>query len=695
MLKSIKKSILRRYRIDATHNIMKIIGLHVFITLGLLIGLALFTIDLLGFSTNECLPGDVAILIIFGVALYGLYNIRVSWAVHVFFMVPFIPYFFFISNSIALFPNYQSIPNTLWSLIPFFLFFLLFSNNKKDLFLFFGISLITLIFHVYLAGLTDLLFHFRWDAGTIFINPFLILSIFFLVSLLIAWNFQNTISNLSELKENTERLINQTIRTLPQGMMLLEIENDEFGIPSHLVVRKTNLAFERLFKITSRELKDQKADDVFPKVFRESFDWNGQYLRSKKNHFSFYLERLDRFFDVDTFRLTNNQIVSLFIDVTAKEQEIIELEENKHRYKVLLEAIPDLFFIIDKDGIYVDFVFKVSEALQIKPEDIIGNSIFEVGFSEKMSSKIFQCIQNCIEFDSIETIEYALEVENSSAMFEMRIARLNDYSVVSLARDITKRKIAEIRIEEAKIKAEESDRLKTAFLANISHEIRTPMNAIIGFSKMIGSSEFDDDEKNKFVDIIITNGKLLLTLINDMISLSKIESNTLIVKKSSCKVNNMMVRLYKEFGYELEDRKNIKLIVNCENANPKFVVTTDPVLLQDILEKLIDNGIKFTNRGEVEFGYKILKTDQLEFFVRDTGIGIEERNQKQIFERFHQLDNRTVREYNGTGLGLSIAQHYVRLLGGKLQVDSKIDRGSTFSFTIPYIKEESPLKVVR
>src|SRR5665648_1283250 len=101
-------------------------------------------------------------------------------------MVPFIPYFFFISNSIALFPNYQSIPNTLWSLIPFFLFFLLFSNNKKDLFLFFGISLITLIFHVYLAGLTDLLFHFRWDAGTIFINPFLILSIFFLVSLLIA-----------------------------------------------------------------------------------------------------------------------------------------------------------------------------------------------------------------------------------------------------------------------------------------------------------------------------------------------------------------------------------------------------------------------------------------------------------------------------------------------------------------------------
>ena len=100
-----------------------------------------------------------------------------------------------------------------------------------------------------------------------------------------------------------------------------------------------------------------------------------------------------------------------------------------------------------------------------------------------MSSKIFQCIQHCIEFDSIETIEYALEVEGSSAMFEMRIARLNDHSVVSLARDITSRKMAELKMEEAKNKAEDADRLKTAFLANISHEIRTPMNAIIGFSK--------------------------------------------------------------------------------------------------------------------------------------------------------------------------------------------------------------------
>ncbi|MFA5328792.1 MAG: ATP-binding protein [Prolixibacteraceae bacterium] len=694
MLTAIKKSIRNRYHIEGQNDFIKIIGLHVFIILGIITGLVLFTLDLAGYSTDECLPGDISILIIFGLALYGLRHIRISWAVNIFFLIPFVPYFFFISNSFAILPNHLSIQHTLWILVPFFLFFLIFSEKIKDLTIYFIVSLGTLSYQVYLAGLSGLLLRFRWEANSTSINPFLILTIYYLISLLIGWNFQKVIASLREQKINSERLINHTIRNLPQGMLLLEVAKDEFGTPTDLVVRKTNLAFERQFKITSRELKDHKADDVFPKIFRSAFDWNKQYLNSKQTHFSIYLDRLDRHFEVDTFRLTNDQIVSLFVDVTAKQNLILDLEENKQRYQVLLEAIPDLFFIIDKDGVYVDFVFKASEALQIKPEDIIGNSIFEVGFSEKMSAKIYQCIQSCIEFDSIETIEYALELENSSAMFEMRIARLNDHSVISLARDITKRKIAEIKMEDAKIEAEESDRLKTAFLANISHEIRTPMNAIIGFSKMISSPEFDDEEKSKFVEIIITNGKLLLTLINDMISLSKIESNTLVVKTGPCKVNDMMVSLYKEFGYDLEDKKNIRLKLSCDNSNPKFTVTTDSVLLHAVFQKLIDNGIKFTEEGEVEFGYKI-RGSEIIFFVRDTGIGIAESDMERIFERFHQLDNRTIRAYEGTGLGLSIAQHYVRLIGGILQVKSEVGKGSTFSFAIPYTREESVLKIVR
>jgi PAS domain S-box-containing protein len=694
MLKAIFKTLANRYHIEAQNDILKVVGFHLFIILGFFIGLVLFLLDITGIEVDHNVPGDISILFVFGVAFYVLRFVNMTRAVQVFFLIPAIPYFFFLSNSDAVQRN-PFVQDTLWTLVPFFLFFLIFSNGIRSLTIYFALSLLTLGLHVFLAGLTDLIFNLHWNTGTVYINPFLTLSAFYLVSVLISWNFQMTINRLTEERENTENLINQTIRNFPYGMVLLELVHDEFGTPSHLVVRKTNLAFERLFRITSRELKDQNADDVFPKIFRSSFDWNKLYLNGKKNNFSFYLDRLDRYYDVSIFKLPGNQIVSLFSDDTLKQRKINELEENKLRYQVLLEAIPDLFFIIDKDGVYVDFVFKASEALKIKPDDIIGNSIFEVGFSEKMASKIFQCIQTCIDQDSIETIEYALEIEGSSALFEMRIVKLSDHSVISLARDISKRKLAEIHLEDAKNKAEEADRLKTAFLANISHEIRTPMNAIIGFSKMIGSPEFDDEEKSKFIEIIISNGKVLLSLINDMISLSKIESNTLVVKMGPCRINDMMVHLYKEFGYELDDGKNISLKVNCENPNQKFAVNTDSILLQAVLHKLIDNGIKFTEEGEVEFGYRILEPSQIEFFVRDTGIGIAEGDQERIFERFHQLDNRTIRAYEGTGLGLSISQHYVRLLGGSLKVKSKVGKGTTFSFTIPYRKEESPLKIVR
>ncbi|HEY3370751.1 MAG TPA: ATP-binding protein [Prolixibacteraceae bacterium] len=695
MQKSLVNSIAGHYPVETKNDLFKIIGLHLFILLGWIFGLYLFVIDLAGLSPDECLPGDISILIIFGLSFYGLRNIRISWAINVFFMIPFMAYFFFIAPSYSILPNHLSVNYTLWTLIPFMLLFLLFCKNSRSLTIYYLLSVVTLLIHVYIAGLGDLLFHFKWEAGSEYYNPLIILSAFYLVALLIAWNFQHSLDYLRDKKENTEKMINQTVRNLSDGVLLLEITKDEFGMPDCLMVRKSNPAFERLLKITSREIKDQNANDVFPKIFRGAFDWNNQYFHALKKHFSIYLDHLDRHFEVDTFKLPNDQIVSIFRDVSSQCKQIIDLEENKHRYQVLLEAVPDLFFIIDKDGTYVDFVFKATEALKIKPEDIIGNSIFEVGFSEKMAGKIFACIQQCIDNDSIETIEYALEVEGASAMFEMRIARLNDHSVISLARDISKRKMAEIQLEEAKIRAEESDRLKTAFLANISHEIRTPMNAIIGFSKMIGSPDFDEDEKAKFIEIIITNGKLLMELINDMISLSKIESNTLVMKKSMCRINDLMVSLYKEFDFELEDKKDIRLKLACANTNPKFGFTTDPGLLNVVLKKLIDNSIKFTENGEVEFGYLFTDDSRIEFFIKDTGIGIAERDQERIFERFHQLDNRTVRNYDGTGLGLPIAQHYVTMLGGSLKVDSTLGKGSTFSFSLPYEKEESKLKIVR
>jgi PAS domain S-box-containing protein len=694
MFETVAKVLTGRSHPEAKRDVFQLFVLQGFVLAGFILGLALFFRDLFGVSPDECLAGDVSITLLFGAALYLIRLNRIKRAIQLFFLFPVVPYFFFISNAFSIFPNQLSIPYTQWTLIPFFLVYLIYDEKVWNLSVFYLLSVLTLFVHTIVGHLTDFLFVLSWPVEKSFVNPFLTLSVFYAITVGLSRYFRGIIRNLIAVNEATEKQISQTIRNLTKGVMVLEIVYDEFGTATHLVVRRTNLAFERIFRITSRELKDRQADDVFPKLFRSAFDWNKHFLQAESSNFEFFLDRVQRYYDVFSFR-SGSQVVCLFSDVTARQEQILALEESSHRYQVLLEAVPDLFFIIDKDGIYVDFVFKASETLKIKPSDIIGNSIFEVGFSEKMSGKVYQCIQQCIETDSIETIEYALEVEGATAMFEMRIVRLNDHSVITLARDISKRKLAEIKLEEAKIKAEEADQLKTAFLANISHEIRTPMNAIIGFSKMIGSPDFDDEEKNKFVDIIITNGKLLLSLINDMISLSKIESNTLLVKFMPTKINEMMLNLHKEFSYDIEDKKNIQLKLKCANPNPKFTVLTDPVLLQAIMEKLVDNGIKFTEHGEVEFGYRFTSNDSIEFFVTDTGIGIAEKDQEKIFQRFHQLDNRTIRAYEGTGLGLSIAQHYVRLLGGKLNVNSKPGRGSVFYFEIPYTREESPLKIVR
>ncbi|MDX9882349.1 MAG: ATP-binding protein [Prolixibacteraceae bacterium] len=695
MLKTLINFIRKRHRIDSEDELRKFISLSLVGMAGMLVSVFLLIRDLTGSYSAESISGDMAMFMVFVLFSYNLYSGKIQWAVNSVFLLPFVSYFFYISSVYSAYPVPDSVHLTVWSLLPGFLFLLLFSEKSYKIIIYWGLVSGTLIYHLSVTGkLSDAVF-LQWPSSEKISNPLIVATIAFVVSYIVSWYHQKTIYRLKEEAFELSERINKTFKTMHQGMMILEIEHDEFGTPANLLIKKVNNSFESMFKLSSRDLSGKDAALMFPRLFRGAFDWNEMYFVSKKQKFEFHAEHLDRWFEVYNIRPGGNQIISMFCDVSTRQKSIEQLKESRKRFQVLLEAIPDIFFIIDKDGIYVDFMLKENDNIHIDPDEIIGNSIYEVGFSEKMSRKIFQCIQDCIRFDSIETIEYALEVEKGTAMFEMRIAKLNEESVISIARDITKRKIAEIKLEEAKNKAEESDRLKSAFLANISHEIRTPMNAIIGFSKMVSSPDFSMDEKNKFLEIIISNGKLLMTLINDMISLSKIESNQVDLVKSNCLVNDMLVLMYKEFMQEVKENQKVVLKLRNENANPKFSIYTDQSLLKEILEKLLDNALKFTERGTVEFGYRTLKDGQIEFFVKDTGIGIAEEDLDKIFVRFHQLDNRTTRNYEGTGLGLSIAQHYVMLLGGKLKVSSKPGVGSTFYFSLPADNPEGHLKVVR
>lgn len=241
---------------------------------------------------------------------------------------------------------------------------------------------------------------------------------------------------------------------------------------------------------------------------------------------------------------------------------------------------------------------------------------------------------------------------------------------------------------QAKNKAEESDMLKTAFLANMSHEIRTPMNGILGFTEMLSDENVSEGNKKKYIEIIHSNGKMLVNLIDDIIDFAKIEAGQIKVIPREFSLNNLLQQVHSSFLTESmkEDKSDIKLRVRKTFTNDACYIKTDPNRLRQILTNLVGNAYKFTKQGYIEFGYKYLSgAGMLQFYVKDTGIGISPEKLKIIFKRFIQADNSYTRKYGGSGLGLAISKGFVELLGGKMWVDSEEKKGSTFYFTIPYI----------
>jgi signal transduction histidine kinase/ActR/RegA family two-component response regulator len=245
----------------------------------------------------------------------------------------------------------------------------------------------------------------------------------------------------------------------------------------------------------------------------------------------------------------------------------------------------------------------------------------------------------------------------------------------------------------AKRKAEESDHLKTAFLSNMSHEIRTPMNAILGFSNLLSHPDISMTEKEEFINLIRINGKNLLTLVEDIIDISKIDSGQLQIKNAPCKLHELMLQVYESFQDDIKRRGlfNLKLYLKEGVSDENIRILTDEHRLKQILVNLVGNAVKFTERGFVEFGYTQEDDQFLRFYVKDTGIGLPQGKENEIFERFSKFNSDKERLYGGTGIGLSIAKHLVTLMGGEIWVESEPLVGTTFYFTLPYHRLAVPV----
>lgn len=251
-----------------------------------------------------------------------------------------------------------------------------------------------------------------------------------------------------------------------------------------------------------------------------------------------------------------------------------------------------------------------------------------------------------------------------------------------------------LELEMAKEKAEESDKLKSAFLANVTHEIRTPMNAIMGFSElMVSDDSYTKEELKEFKDLIVMNSESLLCLIDDILDISSIEASPVAMNFGDHNLHKELEELAIFYNEQKKSLNRINLEIKLEIPEDDLIISTDKIRLNQILSNLIGNAMKFTEKGSLVFGYKLNQNANtqpiLHFYVKDTGIGIPIEAQKYIFDRFRKADVDSNKIFRGTGLGLFICKSLVEKFGGKIWLESEVHKGSTFFFEIPYIQSNS------
>jgi len=285
-------------------------------------------------------------------------------------------------------------------------------------------------------------------------------------------------------------------------------------------------------------------------------------------------------------------------------------------------------------------------------------------------------------------IETHIHIEGTEYTHHMLLSKLTTKNYITIMLyDITQWKLLEKDLIEAKYKAEESDHQKTAFLANMSHEIRTPMNAIVGFAELISMSYPQKEEFEDYLSLIKKSSIDLLNIIEDIIDIAKIESKQLKIMPRETNLYELFKELeavYKEIIKKLKG-DNVKLELNVSKGQQNTITRTDPKRLKQVVSNLLNNAIKFTDKGKIEIGYDLVADKTINFFVKDSGIGIPEIMKNRIFERFVQIEENYSRNTSGTGLGLTICKNIINLLGGDIWVTSVPNEGSCFYFYLPLI----------
>ena len=387
-------------------------------------------------------------------------------------------------------------------------------------------------------------------------------------------------------------------------------------------------------------------------------------------------------------------------DITNLTASLQALHQERETLEVLLESLPYSIFFIDNKFSYLRINSMMANLLRVGHPDLAIGKGNEAFFTRRVARKMQEEDQSILDSGMAilsRIIYFKDEGIPGFWMEKTKIPIRDERGVITMIlgiyKDVTEMMEIENELKEARDRAQESDRLKTAFLANMSHEIRTPMNGIIGFVNLLRDAEVSDEQRDLYLKHIEQSSHQLLNIVNDIIDISKIESGQLKISNRAVRINGVLDELYSSFFHRIRGdepgQKKVSFTLEKGETSPDFTIVIDDSRLSQIFNNLIINAIKFTEEGQISFGYTLQNRRYIKFFVRDTGIGISPGKTEMIFDRFGQDIQSKVVHPSGTGLGLSISKSLVELMGGEMWVDSSVGKGSVFYFTLPLVLENS------
>jgi PAS domain S-box-containing protein len=498
--------------------------------------------------------------------------------------------------------------------------------------------------------------------------------------------------NITQRKQAEEKItkLSTAVEQSPSTIVINDLKgNMEYVNPKF--VELTGYSSKEVIGKNARILRSGEHSPEFYKAFWRTISsgeiWRGEFHNKKKNGELFWESAsISPIFNKQG-KIIN--YIKVAEDTTQKKHAEDDLRESRDQYLSLFNQIADPIIVFDQASkMILDCNNATVQKYGYSLRELTKMTPLELHSDDKDNDLVKQ---NINDKEESSPNEYQHKGKDGTLFYvethTQEILYMGVNAWITIIRDVTERKNANLKLSKALQQATESDRLKSAFLATMSHELRTPLNAIIGFSDII-EGNLDFDEINEFARIVNSSGKHLLNIVEDLFDITLIETGEIKVFKEDVVLKTILDDVKKIVWGELQQTKkeHIEFLLKTPPLNDGLVLNTDSSKLKQILINLLKNALKFTHRGHVHFGFEIEMAGEqrrIKFFVEDTGIGIPEEKKEFIFNVFRQADDTHTRTYGGTGIGLSISKRLVEYLGGKIWLDSKVGMGTTFYFTMP------------